>query len=274
MSTVPVQFDITGDVAVITLNRPESRNAMNRALVEGVLESFARAQAASQVRAIVLTGADPTFCAGADLKELMDSGARETEARVDLSAKLYAAAPALTKPVIGAINGHALAGGFGLAMSCDLVVASEQAEFGLPESQRGLVAALVMVALSRLLSPRHALDLLLTGRRVSAAEALELGLVNEVRPKEEVLSRALELARLLAANEPTALGITKSLFYRVADSNVAGGIEQSRLSNLLFRSFATAQGGAREFVAGEPPEANAPAWTSGAKAEAISVEDT
>ena len=248
MSTFPVRYEIAGNVAIITLDRPESRNAMNRPLVEGVLDAFDTAGSDSRVRAVVLTGADPVFCAGADLKELAAAGERETEARVDLSAMLYGAARSLSKPVIGAVNGHALAGGFGLAMSCDLLITSELAEFGLPEIQRGLVAALVMVPLSRLVSPRHAMDLLLTGRRVSAQEAFNLGLVNEVRPKDEVLPRALELATLLATYEPTALEITKDLFYRVADSSMAGGLEQSRLSNLLFRSLDTAKSGARSFV--------------------------
>jgi len=253
MSTFPVRFEVADKVAIVTLDRPESRNAMNRPLVEGVLNAFHRAESDPEVRVIILTGADPVFCAGADLKELAAAGVQETEARVDLSADLYSAAQALSKPVIGAINGHALAGGFGLAMSCDLLIASDHAEFGLPESQRGLVAALVMVSLSRLVSPRHAMDLLLTGRRVSAQEALALGLVNEICPKDGVLRRARELADLLASYDPTALGITKNLFYRVADSSVAGGLEQSRLANLLFRSLDTAKSGARSFTGAARP---------------------
>jgi enoyl-CoA hydratase/carnithine racemase len=260
VTDVPVYSSTADGVTTIVLNRPGSRNAMSRDLVEGLLEQLYAAQDDPGVHAVVLTGADPVFCAGADLREMSSSSPEETESRVDLSLQLYNALPNLSLPVIGAINGHALAGGCGLAMACDLVIASEQAQFGFPESQRGLVAALVMVSLSRLITPRHALDLLLTGRRIQASEALSLGMINEMVPKDQVLPRAVELARQLAALEPTALAMTKNLYYRVADSSVTAGMEQARLTNLLFRSFDTAMSGARAFFttkASEPTTAPA-----------------
>lgn len=251
MSEFPVKYRASNHIAVVTLDRPESRNALNSALVDGLLGAFDRADADPEVRVIVLTGTDPVFCAGADLKEMSTTLTEDQEARVELSTRLYQRARQSTKPVIGAINGHALAGGFGLAMSCDLLIASEDAEFGLPESQRGLVAALVMVSLSRLVSPRQAMDLLLTGRRISAAEAQRFGLVNTIVPKRDVHDAAMQLADSLTALEPTALALTKDLFYRVADSSEAGAMEQARLTNLLFRSFETAKAGAHSFTAGK-----------------------
>ncbi|MGH2950228.1 MAG: enoyl-CoA hydratase/isomerase family protein, partial [Solirubrobacteraceae bacterium] len=169
-----------GPVAVLTLNRPEARNALNGALVRALLEELRVADREPGVHAVVLAAAPPAFCAGADLRELPAGTSEEAAERVDLAVELHSCIPGMAKPVIAAVDGPAVAGGCGLAMSCDLVIGSERAQFGYPEVRRGLVAALVMVRLERLVGRRAALDLLLSGRRVGAAEALELRLVTEV----------------------------------------------------------------------------------------------
>ena len=172
----PVLAERRGAVAVVTLNRPAARNALNRALLAALHEHLHAAMEDDSVRAVVLTGAGPAFCAGADLREALDTppGAEGFWLQYDRSGQsldLHRLLPRLPKPVIAAVNGFALGGGCGVAMSCDLVIASDQATFGYPEVAQGLVAAMVMVSLSRIVGRRQALDLLLTGRKLTAADA-------------------------------------------------------------------------------------------------------
>jgi methylglutaconyl-CoA hydratase len=234
----------SGDgVMKITLNRPEVRNAMNSLLVDQLLESLQWASNDRSVGAIILTGADPVFCSGADLKEMAATSAEEMWQRVDKSMRLYSMIAEIRKPVVAAVNGHALAGGCGLAMACDIVIASVDAEFGYPEVQRGLVAALVMVSLGRLVGRRNALEILLTGRRVPAVEARELGMVNEVVESQQVQGRAFEIAKSLADLDREAVGLTKDLFYRAAELPVAAAMDRARLVNLMVRYSRATQSG-------------------------------
>ncbi len=238
---------LEGKTAVLTLNRPQARNALDRALVEDLKQRLARLGMDPHVRAIVLTGTDPVFCAGADLKEIAPVGVEAAYERAEASRELHALLPSLGKPVVAAVNGHALAGGCGLALACDLVIACDKAEFGYPEAPRGLVAALVMVNLVRLVGPREALALLLTGRRVPAHEAYRIGMVNEVVGKSELMARALDLAGRIGSHPESAVRYTKSLFYEVAELPFDAALARARDVNLRMRTTEAGMRGAAAF---------------------------
>jgi enoyl-CoA hydratase/carnithine racemase len=239
-----------GAVSVLTLNRPEARNALNAALAGALRDRLREAEDDAEVHAVVLAGAGPAFCAGADLRELPAGTPEEAERRVELAMELHGTIPAMRTPVVAAVGGPAVAGGCGLAMACDLVVAAEDAWFGYPEVRRGLVAALVMVSLERLVGRRTALDLLLTGRRVAPAEARALGMVTEVVAPGQELARALERAQEIAAFPPGAVGMTKELLGRVGDLPYAAALRQAAQVNRLMRATAEARAGSEAFIAG------------------------
>lgn len=239
-------------VAVVTLNRPEARNALNRELLAELHLALEREAADPAVHAIVLTGTGPAFCAGADLKEaargMSDGDFWTRYQRANQSMAVHRFLPRLPKPVIAGVNGYAVAGGCGLAMSCDLVVASDGARFGYPEVARGLVAAMVMVSLSRLVNRRQALDLLLTGRLIDAEEALALGLVNRVVPADELLPATLAYADQVARNSASALRVTKDLFRQVCEVDYDRALEYARDVNQMMRQTRDAQAGAAAFA--------------------------
>jgi methylglutaconyl-CoA hydratase len=240
-----------GRVGVITLDRPRARNALNRALLAELQEALDALGGDQDVGVVVLTGADPAFCAGADLKEGSEHQSVDFWAvheRASQSMRLHQQLARLPKPVIAAVNGPAVAGGCGLAMSCDLVIASDRATFGYPEVRRGLVAAMAMVSLSRIVGQRAALDLLLSGRSVDAAEALELRLINRVVPHADLLPAVLEYATDMAAGSSSALRLTKELFRRVAELDYDRALEHARDVNLLVRQTSDARRGYTAFA--------------------------
>jgi methylglutaconyl-CoA hydratase len=162
--------------------------------------------------------------------------------------RLHQQLAGLPKPVIAAVNGPAVAGGCGLAMSCDLVIASDRATFGYPEVRRGLVAAMAMVSLSRIVGQRAALDLLLSGRSVAAAAALGLGLINRVVPHADLLPATLEYATDMAAGSSSALRLTKELFRQVTELDYDRALEHARDVNLLVRQTNDAHRGYTDFA--------------------------
>ncbi|WP_249019453.1 enoyl-CoA hydratase/isomerase family protein [Conexibacter sp. S30A1] len=241
-----------GNVGVITLNRPEARNALNRQLLTELQQAIDEAVADTRIGAIVLTGNGPAFCAGADLKEAaegMDSADFWSRyERANQSLRIHHELPRLPKPIIAAVNGYAVAGGCGVAMSCDIVFAGEGAQFGYPEVNRGLVAAMVMVSLTRLVGRRHALDLLLSGRLIRADEALTLGMVNRVVPDDEVRSVAIAYAQDLADKPASAIRITKDLYRQVVEIDYDRALEYARDVNQMMRQTRDAQEGAASFA--------------------------
>jgi methylglutaconyl-CoA hydratase len=203
-------------VVVLTLNRPERRNALGDALVDQLSDALTHADHEPAVRAVVITGAGPTFCAGMDLKESVGPGAtpeseRSAIARVQAIADLLTQVHQLGKPTIAALNGDALAGGAGLATACDFVIAAEPVRICYPEVRRGLVAAMVLNDLVRQVGERRARSLLLTGMPIGAREAEQWGLVNRVVPAESCLREAIALGRALVASAPHAIETTKRL---------------------------------------------------------------
>jgi enoyl-CoA hydratase len=206
--------EVREHVLVITLNRPHARNAFDAALSEALSDALDRFEASPEQRVGVLTGAGGSFSAGMDLKALLRGERSFTKKRGGFG--IMAAPP--DKPLIAAVEGHAVAGGFELALSCDLIVAAENARFGLPEVKRGLVA--VGGALFRLPRriPYHvAMELALTGEAQPAEYFHRLGLVSRVVPPGEAVARAVELANVIAANAPLAVSATKRILRKAFD---------------------------------------------------------
>jgi crotonobetainyl-CoA hydratase len=213
-----VLVDLHGDVMVITINRPEARNAINADVSIGVGDALEEAQHAPEVRAVVITGAgDKSFCAGADLKAI---ARRENLYHPDHGDWGFAGYVHhfIDKPTIAAVNGTALGGGTELALASDLVVAAERAQFGLPEVKRGLIAAAGGVFRIMDQLPRKvAMELLLTGEPLTAADAWEWGLVNQVVKDGSVLDAALALAARVTVNAPLSVQASKRIAYGVDD---------------------------------------------------------
>jgi len=197
-----------GKVRTLTLNRPERSNAMNGELSARLAAEIAAAEADLDVWVVVLTGAGNSFCGGVDLKEMasVDAGrARPLRSRVTSTRSVFEMMMQMQTPVIGALNGHAVAAGFELALACDIRIAAAGARLGVPEAKRGMGAAFASVMLPRMIPPGIALELLFTGRYISAEDALGLGLVNQVVPAGEVAGAAAELSAAIAANAPLTI---------------------------------------------------------------------
>ena len=212
-------YEVDGAIARITINRPERRNALSWTVMTELRRAMAAAKDDPAVRVVVLTGAgDRAFCAGADLTG-MRSGAGFAElhdARGEL-ARLFREMWALGKPIIARIRGYALAGGFGLALACDFVVAADDAQFGTPEIDVGLWPYMITVPLVRSMPPKKVLELMLTGRRVGAGEAERIGFVNRVVPVDELDAVVDELAGQLASKSPAIVKLGRDSFYAVWD---------------------------------------------------------
>jgi methylglutaconyl-CoA hydratase len=214
-----VTYQSLGPAAVVTITRPDKRNALSRALIAALTAAFRKAAGDPAARCVILTGSGPAFCAGMDLDELRGTVENTAEAELvwDDAAKLsalYSLIYEMPKPTIAAVNGAAVAGGAGLMTVCDLAVSVPAAKFGYPEVRRGLVAAMVMPHLLRHVGERAARWMLLAGELIDAAEAQRIGLINEVVPPERLMSTAEAWAKLLAEGGPKALATTKELLRR------------------------------------------------------------
>src|SRR5262245_55786061 len=204
MSEPAVLYRVQPPAAIVTLNRPERRNAISRELIAAGMAAFQKARDDAAVRAVILTGAGKAFCAGMDLAELTETIQSKAEANkvwddAQQLTGLYQLIYTLPKPTIAAVNGAAVAGGAGFVTVCDLALAVPEAKLGYPEVRRGLVAAMVMPHLLRHVGERCARFLLLTGELIDAAEACRTGLINAVVPSaEKLMDEALAWARSLA----------------------------------------------------------------------------
>jgi len=202
-----VLTEVQDGVLIVTMNRPEAKNAMNKAQAEGIAAAMDRLEAENDLRCAVLTGAGGTFCSGMDLKGFLRGERPSIEGRgfgglTEWTTK---------KPVIAAVDGYALAGGMELALSCDLIVANAASKFGIPEAKRGLAAAAGgLIKLPRQIPPRIAMELALTGDFITAQRAYELGFINRI-VEGPALGGALELAKAVAANGPLALIASKAI---------------------------------------------------------------
>ena len=230
---------LEGGVLTGTLNRPEKRNAIDAAMLDGLAALLERAELEAAVRVVVLRGAGKDFCAGMDLEELLQSVDRTVEqnrAAAMRFGELFVQMRALPKPVIAVVQGRALAGGCGLATACDLVVAAESAQFGYTEVQRGFVPALVMNMLRRAVGEKIAFDLAATGRLLTAREAERAGLVSRVLPDAEFEAGAEQIVRGIAGLSTTALALTKQQLYRLDGVGFEDGIRLSADVNAVSRT--------------------------------------
>jgi methylglutaconyl-CoA hydratase len=223
----------------VTLNRPDKRNAIDGAMVDGLLAALETADLSSDVRVVALRGSGTDFCSGADLKELQDSAGRPAEANVadaERLGRVFLGLRELPKPVVAIVHGRAFAGGCGLATACDLVVARDDATFGYPEVQRGFVPAMVLAMLRRAVGEKAAFDLVVTGRRVSAPEAQALGLASRVIPGDQFETEVARLLSELAVLSPSAVALSKKLLYAMDDARFDASIALGAQVNALARS--------------------------------------
>ncbi|HEX4573570.1 MAG TPA: enoyl-CoA hydratase/isomerase family protein [Gemmatimonadales bacterium] len=228
-----------GGVLTATLNRPDKRNAIDAEMIEALLALVERADFDAAVRVVALRGAGSDFCAGMDLGELLQSADRTVEEnrRAALRfAEIFLAMRRLPKPIVAVVHGRALAGGAGLATACDLVLATESAQFGYPEVQRGFVPAVVMALLKRSVGDKVAFDLAATGRIVTASEAAALGLVSRVYEDSDFEEQAGEVIRALAAASASALALTKQQFYQLDGLGFEDGLRLGADVNAVSRT--------------------------------------
>lgn len=241
-----------GRVEILRLNRPEARNAISPELSAAVEVALDEIEADPEVWTVVLTGTGPIFCAGADLKVIAAGGGAGIETEKGGFGGL--ARRRFAKPVIAAVQGPALAGGFELVLGCDLVVAAETATFGLPEAKRGLLAgAGGPIRLAHRVALAAALEIVMTGDPITAERAYDLGLVNRVVPAERVVDEAVALAERINENSPTAVRVGRKLVLRAAEVDEAEGWSITReLAPEVFASGDAIEG-ATAFAEKRPP---------------------
>jgi enoyl-CoA hydratase/carnithine racemase len=238
---IVLQVSNRGAVRVLTMNRPEKRNALDTGLTQALLDALRAADADPSVGCVVLTGAGQGFCAGADLAEFKDLTPEKqhlVDARAELTMQLHLAFSRMEKPVVTAINGAAMGGGAGLALAGDMALMARSAVLGYPEVRHGIVAAVVMANLTRQAGRKAAFELVALGEPIGAERALALGMVNRVVPDAALMEEALALAEKLAAMSRPAMAATKKLFHEAADLPLAEALERGREANRRMRAFA------------------------------------
>jgi len=255
-------LEFTGQLATLTLNRPEKRNAISSRMLSE-LQSALEEIENGHTRVAIITGAGKAFCAGMDLEMLSAIATQSATENMEDSrrmAKLFRRVWSFSKPLIAAVNGAALAGGCGLATLCDFTLAVPEAKFGYTEVKIGFLPAIVSVFLTRQIGDKHARDLLLTGRLVDAAEALKLGLISEIVPRERLIDRARELANVLIAASPVSLTRAKRLLTSAAAASVDQDLERAILENARIRCTADFREGLASFL-----EKRKPVWSTDAE---------
>lgn len=261
-----IRYDVANSAATITLNRPDKRNALNASLVDELSEALRTAEEDDAVRCVVLTGAGSAFSAGADLeslRRLQDATAEENEDDSQRLAALFAQIYLHPKAVIAKINGHAMAGGCGLAAVCDFSIAAAEATFGFTEVRIGFVPAIVSVFVLRKLGETAARDLLLRGRVVTAQEAVDAGLITRTVPSGQLDAAVAALAGEIALEtSPTAVGLTKRLLAELPGLDLQEALKYAAEVNASARSTADCKAGISAFL-----EKRNPPWKGGSGAE-------
>lgn len=263
MQSSLVEVKITGEVGTVILNRPDHGNALVRVMVHQLTEAFDDLYREKRVRAIVLTGAGESFCSGPDLEEISDASQQradwaESEDRWGEDAADYRdlllRMLEITKPIIAAVNGPALSSGAGLVMASDIVIATPEASFGLPDPRRGLVAGVVAPLMCHRLGSGQAARLLLSSATVSSLEAERMGIFHEITASDKVWARAVEIARDCAEGAPEALQLTK----RLLNETICEQLETQLTTGAVMQATAftteAAQEGIAAFLARRKPE--------------------
>ena len=250
-----VLYSVEGSVARVTLNRPEKRNALNDAVIDGIKQSLKKASQDANVRLVVITGAGKDFCSGADLSALQKiAGASVSENAEDARSllELFLLVRALPMPVVAAVTGRALAGGCGLATACDLVLASASARFGYPEVKIGFVPAMVMAILRRNVSEKRAFELITRGAEISAEQAREFGLVNRVFPDESFENDVNSYLSEFEKMSRSAIALTKTLLYQMDGLAFPEALETGADVNVIARLTEDCQKSIAKFLQKEP----------------------
>jgi methylglutaconyl-CoA hydratase len=233
-----VLYAVEGAVARVTLNRPEKRNALNDALIAGIKDGLKKASKDERVRVVVIAGAGKDFCSGADLSALQkiaNASVAENSEDARLLLELFLLIRQLPIPVVAAVTGRALAGGCGLATACDLVLASASARFGYPEVKIGFVPAMVMAILRRNVSEKRAFELITRGAEISADEAKEFGLVNQVFSDESFADDVNRYVSEFEKMSASAIGLTKTLLYQMDGMAFPEALETGADVNVIAR---------------------------------------
>ncbi len=240
-----------GSIRILTLNRPEKRNALNDVLIGALKDAIRAADEVDSLRAIVIRGAGKDFCSGADLSALQKIASATYEENLDDAkglAELFTLIREARVPVIAAVHGRALAGGCGLATGCDIVLATETARFGYPEVKIGFVPAIVMAILRRNLGEKLSFELATQGFEFSAQEAKEFGLVNRLFPEEDFENAVLEYASVYAKISASAVRLSKSLLYRMDGMQFPEALEAGAETNAEARMTEDCKYGIRRFL--------------------------
>jgi methylglutaconyl-CoA hydratase len=257
MNYETLQLEHNEHLSTIRLNRPDKRNAISTQMIaelQGALDEIEKTQA----RVVILTGTGKAFCAGIDLDYLQKIGTQSAAENQDDSkriAKMFRKIWSYSRPLIAAVNGHALAGGCGIATLCDFTLAVPEPKFGYTEVKIGFLPAIVSVFLTRQVGEKRARDLLLTGRLVEASEAKELGLVNEIVPSEKLMPRAHELAETILAASPSSITRAKHLLVSAACASVDHDLERAVLESARVRCTPDFKEGLAAFL-----EKRKPVW--------------
>ncbi len=247
----PVLYAVEGAAALVTLNRPEKRNALNDELISGLKDALRDADARAAVRAVVITGAGADFCSGADLsalRKISEGSVTDNLEDAESLMELYALIRRVRVPVVAAVRGRALAGGCGLATACDIVLASASARFGYPEVKIGFVPAMVMAILRRNVSEKRAFELITRGAEISAAEAERLGLVNHVFADADFESNVERYVADFERVSRSAVQLTKRLLYHMDGLTFEAALRAGADTNTVARMTEDCRAGVARFL--------------------------
>lgn len=246
-----VRVESEAAVARITLARPEKRNALDHEMVHELLQALTSCAQHTGTRAVLLAAEGADFCAGADLTALagmLDASPEEHYADAEALGRVFIAMREMPKPVIAAVRGRALAGGAGLATAADIVLAHEDSHFGYPEVLVGFVPAMVMTMLRRSVGEKRAYDLVASGRRIGAPEALQMGLVSRVLAGDDFDASVTRIAHDIAESSASAQALTKSLFYQLDGLDFRDGVLAGARTNVAARSTDDFRSGVLRFA--------------------------
>jgi enoyl-CoA hydratase/carnithine racemase len=242
-------------VARLTLNRPDKRNPLSPATAGELVHALRRARDDAAIRVVILTGAGSVFSAGGDLSLMSGSGVGDTSSLAQPASlvELFSTIHGLGLPIIAMVNGHALAGGLGLMVACDLVIASDQATFGTTEIKVGLWPMMITAELVRNIGRKRALDLMLTARRITAQEALDIGLINQICSPEKLEEETVRLAETIASYSPATIALGLRAFYASQDLAHEPALRflEQELGNVL--ALEDAREGLAAFIQKRPP---------------------
>ncbi|HEY1584414.1 MAG TPA: enoyl-CoA hydratase-related protein [Polyangia bacterium] len=260
MSYSEILYDVAGATARLTLNRPDKRNPLGPTTIGELLHALDRAKEDAAVRVIVLTGAGKAFSAGGDLSS-MGSGGTPLQASGSTTTKpgtfvdLNLALTKVGKPTIAMVNGHALAGGLGLVVACDVAIAADDAQLGTPEINVGLWPMMIMATIFRNVPRKRGLELIMTGDKVSAAQAVEMGLITRAVPRDRLQAEVDALAEKLAGKSPAVMRMGLEAFYRVQDLELEPALQYLQGQLVAVLGTEDAREGLMAFL-----EKRAPVW--------------